>query len=131
MATEIQKFSTDELTSEIIDDLVSKKASFQVVAAKKWGKTIELIEERIEKAGLRCRVYTEYSSTAATAGVPLVLFGTPIVAIPALVTAAAVGVHRLATFNPDYEIAKNRIARTITVRCEKGNKDKASKEKVA
>lgn len=30
-------------------------------------------------------------------------------------SALAIGVHNLATFNPDYEIGKNKVAGTVTV----------------
>ncbi|MDL8858720.1 hypothetical protein QS933_26535, partial [Escherichia coli] len=35
------------------------------------------------------------------------------------VSAAAIGVHNLATWNPDYEIGKNYVKRTISVRYKK------------
>ena len=55
---------------------------------------------------LTCRVYTEYRSTAVAA-----LLGA--------VSAAAIGVHNLATWNPDYEIGKNYVKRTLSVRYKK------------
>ncbi|APM55575.1 hypothetical protein BB790_24825 [Klebsiella pneumoniae] len=62
---------------------------------------------------LTCRVYTEYRSTAVAGSLwsPTALLGA--------VSAAAIGVHNLATWNPDYEIGKNYVKRTLSVRYKK------------
>lgn len=109
MAIDDKVVTSNELTRELLDTLVLTYQSFKVVAVADIGKVVNEIEGRIEKAGLSCRVFTEYRS-AALAGSwwgPTALLG----------VAAGIGIaaHNLATFNPDYEIGKNKLAGTITV----------------
>ncbi|KHK59006.1 hypothetical protein PI87_02870 [Ralstonia sp. A12] len=107
----MQKFTTDELDSEKLDTLISQHQSFQVVGVGDISVTASRIEGWIEKAGLRCRVYTEYRA-AAMAGS---LFS-GIASVVGVASAVGIAAHRLATMNPDYEIGKNKLAGTITVR---------------
>ena len=101
--------TSNELTSQLIDELISNRQSFKVVAAADIGLVVNEIEGRIEKAGLSCRVFTEYRSTALAGSFwgPTALLG----------VAAGIGIaaHNLATFNPDYEIGKNKLAGTVMV----------------
>ncbi|WP_150430611.1 hypothetical protein [Dechloromonas sp. CZR5] len=110
MTTDLKRFTTEELSNETLDELISMNDSFQVVAVYDQGSVIEKIEGRIERTGKKCRVFTEYRS-ATMAGAflsPTFLLG----------AGAAVGIaaHNLATFNPDYEIGKNKLAGTVTVK---------------
>lgn len=110
MSIDIQKFTADEITLEKLDTLAMRRESFVVVAVSNIGAVVEKIEGRLEKQGLKCRVFTEYRS-ATVAGAflsPTFLLG----------AGAAVGIaaHNLATFNPDYEIGKNKLAGTVTVK---------------
>lgn len=108
MSLDIKKFTADELTPEKVDGLISRNDSFQVVSVGNISSVVSKIEGRIEKMGLKCRVYTEYrSATMAATFSPAALVG--------LGSALAIGVHNLATFNPDYEIGKNKVAGTVTV----------------
>ena len=101
--------TSNELTREMMDTLISTYQSFKVVAVADMSKVVNEIEGRIEKAGLSCRVYTEYRSTAVAGSFwgPTALLG----------VAASIGIaaHNLATFNPDYEIGKNQMSSTIMV----------------
>lgn len=108
---DVLKFTSDEITLEKLRDLISRKNSFKVVAVKDISYVVNKIEGQIEKQGLRCRVYTEYR-TAAIAGLAV---PTGITQLTGMVTAIGVGIHNLATINPDYEIAKNKFNGTITV----------------
>lgn len=112
MATEIDilKFTSDELTTEKLAELVSEKKSFQVVAVKDISFVVNKVEGEIEKQDLRCRVYTEYRS-ASLAGLAI---PTGITQIGSAASAIGMGVHNLFTINPDYEIAKNKFAGTVT-----------------
>ena len=108
---DIQKFTSDELTTAKLGELISKKSSFQVVAVKNIGTVVNKLEGEIEKKGLRCRVYTEYrSASLASVAIP-----TGATQIFGMASAIGIAAHNLATFNPDYEIGKNKPAGTVTV----------------
>lgn len=69
------------------------------------------LEKVIESKGMKCRVYTKgriatLAATVATA---------PPVVIGGLVAGIAIGAHNLATWNPDYEIAKNPATGALSV----------------
>lgn len=125
---DIEKFTTDDLSTEKIDELIKSKKSFQIVAIKDMSHVVNKLEGAIEKQNFKCRVYTGYrgamagaagvggvalAGTAAGAGAAA---GTAIVAAPVLaVTGLAVAVHRLATYNPDYEIEKDLFNKSLIV----------------
>ncbi|VVE89875.1 hypothetical protein [Pandoraea bronchicola] len=109
MSVDIPKFAADELDTSRLNQLISTRASFQVVGVADIGKVVEMIEGRIEKSDLKCRVYTEYrSASLATIFSPAAILG----------VGAAIGIaaHNLATYDPDYEIGKNKVAGTVTVK---------------
>ncbi len=101
--------TSNELTTGLIDNLITSRQSFKVVAAADISKVVTEIEGRIEKAGLSCRVYTEYRSTAVAGS-----FWGP-TAILGVAAGISIAAHNLATFNPDYEIGKNKLAGTLMV----------------
>lgn len=103
--------TSNELTRELLDNLVSTYQSFKVVAVADIGKVVNEIEGRIEKAGLSCRVYTENRSTVLAAA----LIPTPWTVVGGCVAGIGIGIHNLSTLNPDYEIGKNKLAGTIMV----------------
>lgn len=109
MSIDIMKFTADELTSEKLDNLISLNKSFQVVSVSDISSVVSKIEARIEKRNLKCRVFTEYRSASLGA-----IF-TP-VGILGIVPALGIAAHNLVTFNPDYEIGKNKMACTVTVK---------------
>jgi hypothetical protein len=113
MTIDHKVLTSNELTTELIDKLIAKHESFKVVAAADIGLVVNEIEGRIEKAGLSCRVYTEYRGAAVAGSFwgPTALLG----------VAAGIGIaaHNLATLNPDYEIGKNKVAGTVMVTCKK------------
>ncbi|UAB73830.1 hypothetical protein INR79_22050 [Vibrio sp. SCSIO 43132] len=108
---DIKRFKADELTKEKISELVEAKDSFQVVAVRDISFVVNKIEGEIEKQNLSCRVYTEYRS-AAMGGM---VIPTGVTQVAGIFTAIGVGIHNLATYNPDYEIAKNKFNSTLTV----------------
>ncbi|HDR9076387.1 TPA: hypothetical protein QDA97_005208 [Burkholderia vietnamiensis] len=110
MSIELVRYTPVELTDFKLDSLIEAKASFQIVNIQHLSSVVEKVEGRIEKAGLSCRVYTEYRS-AAMAG--SVLGG--ITAIAGVASAAAIAAHNLATWNPDYELGKNQIKGHMSV----------------
>lgn len=107
---DIEKYTADELDIKIVDNLVNNRKSFQVVAVTDIPSVVNKIEGRIEKQSLKCRVYTEYRSAAITG----VVVPTGVTQITGLFSAVGIGVHNIFTFNPDYEIAKNKFNNTVT-----------------
>lgn len=101
------KITESELTSATVKNLLIGKKSFQICGVTDLSKCAVLIEGEIENLNLSCRIYTEYR-TAALAG-EVFLGGV------GLIAAAAIAAHNLATFNPDYEIGKNKINSTVSV----------------
>jgi len=114
-AIDILSFTVDQLSTEKLGELIRQRQSFEVKAVINITTVVNKLEGAIETQGLRCRVYTEYRS-AAIAGVAV---PTGITQVTGLATALGVGVHNLVTFNPDYEIAKNKLNGTITVKYKK------------
>ncbi len=94
--------------------LISCHESFTLTNIKNFSQTVKKIERLIEKRGLSCRVYTAGRSAtmaAALASGPAVIFG--------LASAAAIATHKIATLNPDYEIAKYPLADKLVVNFKK------------
>ena len=110
-AIDILSFTADELSAEKLGELILQRRSFEVVAVRNISTVVNKLEGAIETRGLRCRVYTEYRS-AAIAGVAV---PTGITQVTGLATAFGVGVHNIVTYNPDYEIAKNKLKGVVTV----------------
>lgn len=106
---DIQNFSVDDLDDEMLQKLIAEKKSFQIVAVKHLGSVVNKLEGIIEKSGLRCRTYTEYRSAAITGMV------IPVVWSVGIFSAFGIAAHNIATFNPDYEIAKNKLQSRVTV----------------
>ncbi|MEN3374085.1 hypothetical protein [Dechloromonas sp. ZS-1] len=103
--------NTDELSIEKIDELAKRQESFTVVAVSNITAVVQKVEGRLEKLGYKCRVVTEYRATSMAAALipsPAMILGVG--------AAVGIGVHNLATFNPDYEIGKNKFAGTVTVK---------------
>ncbi|WP_370555226.1 hypothetical protein [Escherichia coli] len=100
-----------------IDSAIRNKKDFDIInipsSLEKFNDTVRTVESRIEKQGLKCGVYTEYRSSVMAGS-----FWGP-TAIAGAFSAAAIGVHNLATWNPDYEIGKNYVTRTLSVRYKK------------
>jgi hypothetical protein len=62
------KFTSDEINAQKLDELISSRKSFQIVAVKNISYIVNLIEGAIEKKSLSCRVYSEMRA-AAMAGI--------------------------------------------------------------
>ncbi|MBU0721457.1 hypothetical protein KJ877_08945 [bacterium] len=108
---DIENYTSDDLTSEKLSNLVDNRKSFKVVAVKDIGFMVNKIEGAIEKQDLSCRVYSEFRSAAMGA----VAIPTPVTIFGGLAAMVGTAAHNLATFNPDYEIGKNKIKNTVTV----------------
>lgn len=101
-----------------IDALLRAKASFSIIGLRgQFTKGVFKVEKKIESLGLKCRVISDYKGVAAQGGV-FGVFGAVVSAsiLPVLaITAASYTVHKLATYNPDYEIVKDYVNKKIIV----------------
>ncbi|MDH0897568.1 MULTISPECIES: hypothetical protein [unclassified Pseudomonas] len=105
-----EALSTEELTS-----LIRNKQTFEVVGLSgRMGSAVSIVENKIETAGLRCRIYTVGRIAAAGGS----FFG-GITGLVGVASAISIAAHNLATLNPDYEIAKYPIDNSITVKYKK------------
>jgi hypothetical protein len=107
MSSDLPKYTSAELSVSKIDELVSKKMTFQVVGLSDISRIVEAVEGCIEKKGMSCRVYTEYRSAALIGETFMGGFG--------ILAGISIALHNVATFNPDYEIGKNKIKGSVTV----------------
>lgn len=110
---DISVHSIKSISNQQLHELISNHQSFVLedIDRLNMPEAIETIEKLIEKMNLKCRVYTKgrAAGLAAELAIPLVGWG----------AAAAMGVHNLATWNPDYEIAKNYLTGTLTIEYKK------------
>ncbi|MGS1108212.1 hypothetical protein ACVCNH_18305 [Achromobacter anxifer] len=110
---DISVYSIKAISDEEVAKLIDERRSFVLedVARLSMPEAVEALEKLIEGKGLSCRVYTKGRVAAVGAfAVP-----NPVTAAVSLGSAAFIGAHNLATFNPDYEIAKNLATGTITL----------------
>ena len=108
---DINVYSVNELTDEKLNDLIRTKSSFVLTDVTHMKHTVKKVEELIEMKDMKCRVYTKGRvATVAAAAIPV----SPAV-IGGWLSAAAIGVHNLATYDPDYELAKNPIKSELEV----------------
>lgn len=114
---DIGVYSINKVSDSQIDELLDQHKSFvlQDVARTNMSEAVESIEKKIEFRGLKCRVYTKgRAASIAAAWIPF-----PITAIGGLASAIAIGAHNIATWDPDYEIAKNLAMGTLTINYKK------------
>ena len=107
---QIVEFKDWESFGQTVSDFISRKESFAVVSVPKGKQSMatQIVEQTIESAGLKCRIRTANRGWAVGALTVLTLGG-------AAAAAAAVGVHNLATINPDYEVIKQMFGSDIQV----------------
>lgn len=106
-------YSIKTVPNEKIAELIDKRQSFVLedIATLNMSEAVSTIEKAIESKGLKCRVYTKgRAATMAAAAIPI----SPAV-IGGWAAGIAMGIHNLATWDPDYEIAKNAVTGTLTI----------------
>jgi tRNA(Ile2) C34 agmatinyltransferase TiaS len=99
--------NASELSNELLDLLLKKTASFTVRAVSEHSELVQRLEKRIEERGMTCRIYTE--NRGYVAGGAALLTGVGAAAI------IGIAAHNVATWNPDYEIAKDFVDNKISV----------------
>lgn len=105
-------YHMDEISNSKISDMVKKRGDFVIegITVMNYKETLKTVEKIIEDQGMKCRVYTKGRAAGMIGAVipgPTLLVG--------WATGIGIGVHNLATFNPDYEIAKNPATGTLSV----------------
>lgn len=101
----------EDIRSEKTINLIKSKSSFEIVGLSgRMDSAVSTIENLIESEGLKCRVYT-YGRVAAAGGS---FFG-GVTGLIGLASAVGIAAHNLATFNPDYEIAKHLVDNKLSI----------------
>ena len=103
------RIKAEEL-SNTVQEKIANRESFLVYQIDSMKETIRELERAIEDGGLSCRVYTK--GRIASAGAAIFSGITGAIGVASIVGMAA---HNLATLNPDYELAKNYVDKTIAV----------------
>lgn len=106
-----KKVLANDLTESALKELIANKKSFQVIDVDDISLGVKRIEREIERQQMSCRVYTEYR----TAGIAGIVVPTGLTQVLGIATAIGVGIHNVVTYNPDYEIGKNKLGSHISV----------------
>lgn len=114
---DIGVYPLNKMTEEQILELFKKRESFVLedIGRTNLGEAAETLEKILRSLDLDCRIYTKGRSAAIAA----TIIPTPVTVVSGLASAIAIGVHNVATWNPDYEIAKNPAMGTLTVEYKK------------
>ena len=105
----------EDLSGEKAKSLIEKRESFEVLGLSgRMDSAVSKVEYLIESSGLTCRVYLYGRVVAAGAS----LFG-GVTGLLGIASAVGMAAHNLATYNPDYEVAKHKIDNKLTVKYKK------------
>ncbi|EPG3324540.1 hypothetical protein L4H84_002628 [Pseudomonas aeruginosa] len=107
------------LNEAMIEELLKNKRSFEVIGLRgNFMDGIKLVETKIEALGMKCRIRSDMKVSLAQGGLIGGLMGAASlpagIAIGAIAAAATAG-HKLATYNPDYEVLKDYVNKKLTV----------------
>jgi len=112
---DINVYALSDIADEKIDQLISNKQSFTLTGVSHMTKAVATLERQIENKGLKCRVYTKgRAATIGAAAIPV----SPTV-IGGWLAGAAIGLHNLATYDPDYELAKKPLSNELEINYKK------------
>ncbi|HAT41062.1 MAG TPA: hypothetical protein DCS87_04960 [Rheinheimera sp.] len=101
----------EDLSGYKLKSLIAQRQSFEVLGLSgRMDSAVTSVEREIESVGLTCRVYLYGRVAAAGASV----FG-GVTGLLGLASAVGMAAHNLATFDPDYEIAKHKVDNKLTV----------------
>lgn len=103
-------YSASSITNEEISKLISQKKTFTIkdIPASTFGNTVETVEKLIEAQELSCRVYVAGRIAAFGAATAWTMLG-------GIAAGLAIAAHNIATYNPDYEIAKHFITNKLII----------------
>lgn len=106
-----------------IDSYLKTKSSFEVIGLRgNFISSIKNIETRIESQGLKCRVISDIKGMMAQAGgfgIVAGLVGAVSGVAAGVITGTSILAHRLATYDPDYEIIKDYTNKSLIVKYKK------------
>ncbi|NWO06785.1 MAG: hypothetical protein HLX50_14145 [Alteromonadaceae bacterium] len=108
---DVRFYGVRELPDEKLMKLLRDHESFVIekVPRKHFGEVIKTLEKHIDSLGMKCRVFAKGRKSLMAGS----FFGPT--AIWGVASVAFMGAHNVATWDPDYEIAKNRVTGTLTV----------------
>lgn len=109
---DVNVYDINDISNEKILEKIKKKESFILtnVSPMKLPSAVETLERLIESQGFKCRIYT--LGRIAAAGVSV---AGGVTGILGALSGIAIAAHNIATWNPDYEIAKNPLKSSIHV----------------
>jgi len=112
-----QNIDYENFSSETIKSLILSKKKFRVsgIPIDGFDKVTSRIESIIESNGKSCRIYT----TGRLYGLAAALIPTPATMIGGIGVGVAAAIHNIATYNPDYEIARNLVGSCVDVEYKK------------
>jgi hypothetical protein len=105
-----------------IDSYLKSKSSFEVIGLRgNFIPSIKHIETRIESQGLKCRVISDTKVILAQAGSLGFIAGLSVAisGVAAIITGTTIAAHRIATYDPDYEIIKDYINQSLIIQYKK------------
>ncbi|WJM90785.1 hypothetical protein QDY63_26100 [Pseudomonas brenneri] len=107
---DIGVYSASNISNQEISNLILQKKTFTIkdIPNSNFGNTVETIEKLIEAQNLSCRVYVAGRIAAFGAATAWSMFG-------GLAAGLAIAAHTIATYNPDYEIAKYFVTKKLIV----------------
>ena len=106
---DIRIYSLKQTSDERLLALLRSHQSFVLedIGSLKISEAVEAIEKKIESLGMTCRIYSKWRVTTLVTKLSISLFGWD--------TATVLGANNRVTCNPDYEIGKNRLTRSLTI----------------
>jgi len=95
------KYTYEDLNNGKVQSALTSHEDFVIKDIPDLGKAVNKLEKLIEGNNMSCRIYTAGRSASILAGVVSPITG--------IASAVGIAAHRLATINPDYEIAKHPL----------------------
>ena len=97
---------------DAIKKALEEKQTFEVKCHRgSQSDAVTWLEKQIEMRGMSCRIYSSKRASVLAAG----LIPSGFTQVTAAIAGVAIGIHNLATLNPDYEISKDLIDSNLTV----------------
>jgi hypothetical protein len=98
----MKQIQFNDLATGVVSQLISQKASFEVIGlGGKLLEAVRIVENKIESAGMSCRVYS-----VGRLGFAATSFMSGVAGAIGILSAASIAIHNLMTLYPDYEIQK-------------------------